>query len=300
MTKKWFKNLMIFYFQNPFNLPLEALQEKLAENLFTPCKDLEWSTQGWTPPLPEEGELFSYSINHCHLMTLKKQEKLLPPNVIREYLNEKIEEIELKEQRKVRKREKEMIKEQVIQELLPRAFHRNAELSGYIDTAHNWLIINTSSRKKAEEFTNFLRLTLGTLAVVPVQVQHSPASYMAYWLNQEELPEHFNVGEECKLVANEESVTCKQLDLFSSEIKAHLNVGRLVEYIELIWKDNLSFLLDNELNIRRLKFIAIAEAAEEEEFDQQNDFSLMTMEIAQMLPQLFKAFGGLANFVKYR
>ena len=66
----------------------------------------------------------------------------------------------------------------------------------------------------------------------------------------------------------------------------------------LSWNDRLSFVLDDTLGIKRLRFLdlvqeqaADVEAADEtERFDV--DFSIMSLELSAFLPRLLELFGG--------
>ncbi len=91
---------------------------------------------------------------------------------------------------------------------------------------------------------------------------------------------------------------CKGLDLQGDEIRNHLNAGMQVTKLSLTWDDSVSFVLDEELGIRRLKF---GETLQDKLDDVDADdaaarfdaaFSLMTLELARLIPGLLEALGG--------
>ncbi|MDY6992773.1 MAG: recombination-associated protein RdgC [Pseudomonadota bacterium] len=298
----WFKNLHIFRFLRPFTLSAEALHEQLSHARFHPCGQLELGTQGWVPPLGRDSESLVHAANKCFVMTLRKEDKILPATVIRDYLHEKIEAIELQQHRKIRKPEKEALREEILLELLPRAFSRSTHLLAYIDVSHHWLLIDTANRKKAEEFINLLRRTLGSLPVVSPILQHSIAQCMTQWLNQPQtLPPDFELADACELIDREQEgavVNCKRQDLTAEEIQAHLEAGKSVTRLALIWQQRLALVLDAELVIRRVQFLdVIQEQAQEIHVDNpaqrfDADFALMSLELAALLKRLFEVFGG--------
>lgn len=49
-------------------------------------------------------------------------------------------------------------------------------------------------------------------------------------------------------------VRCKRQDLTSEEIQLHLTAGKLVTQLSLAWSDKLSFVLDDKLAVKRLRF----------------------------------------------
>lgn len=258
----WFKNIHIFRFLRPFTLTGEALHEQLTQNAFQPCGKMDMVSIGWVPPLGRDSESLVHSANNCIIFTTRKEEKILPGSVVRDFINEKIEEIETQQMRKVRKREKDEIREQVLFDLVPRAFSRSTYLSAYIDVTNGWLLIDTPSHKKAEEFTSFLRQTLGSLPVIPPKVQQAPANVMTQWLiNQNHCPADIELADACVLTDQEGAVVnCKRQDLLAEEIQGHLEAGKLVTRLALEWHERLGFILDDELVIRRLQTLDLIQA----------------------------------------
>lgn len=67
------------------------------------------------------------------------------------------------------------------------------------------------------------------------------------------------------------------------------------------WRDRISLVLSDDFSIKRLRFLDLvqdeADAAESEDpaarFD--TDFAIMSLELARLLPELFDAFGGVAD-----
>jgi recombination associated protein RdgC len=298
----WFKNLHIFRFLQPFTLSANALHEQLSKATFQPCGKMDMGSMGWVSPLGRDNDSLVHSTNNCMIFTARKEEKILPPSVVREFVNEKVEEIETQQMRKVRKREKDEIREEVLFDLIPRAFTRSTYLSAYIDVANGWLLIDTPTRKKAEEFTSFLRQTLGSLPVVSPQLLKAPANVMTQWLiNQKECPSDFELADSCVLTDMTQEgavVNCKHQDLLAEEIQAHLEAGKVVTRLALEWNDRLALVLDNELVVRRLQVLdliqeQINEANTEtpsQRFD--TEFAIMNLELASLVKKLFEVFGG--------
>lgn len=109
------------------------------------------------------------------MLCAKREEKILPPAVINELLAERVAEIEESQMRKIRRKEKDEMRDNLIAELLPRAFSRSARTYAYIDAKEGWLIVDSASRKRAEELVELLRKTIGTLPVVPPAAANVPA-----------------------------------------------------------------------------------------------------------------------------
>ena len=298
----WFRNARVFRFTKPFEITAEALEEKLQEDAFKPCGPQETSRQGWVSPMGKHSDLLVHSAGGYHLIALRKEEKLLPASVIKELVDEKAEMIEAEQHRKVRRKEKDELKEEVTLEMLPRAFSKNRRCYAYLAPADGVLIVDAGSSKQAEDLASTLRKSLGSLPVRPPAVEQAPAFTFTGWLNESiDLPVSIELGTECELKDTSEDggvVRCKGLDLQGDEIRSHLDAGMQVTKLSVTWDDSLSFVLDEELGIRRLKF---GDTLQEKLDDVDADdaaarfdaaFSLMTLELARLIPGLLEALGG--------
>ena len=67
------------------------------------------------------------------LLKLKREEKLLPSTVVREQVDEKVAVIESEQGRKVYRKERLNLKDEIVQDCLPRAFTRSTYVHAYID-----------------------------------------------------------------------------------------------------------------------------------------------------------------------
>lgn len=298
----WFRNARVFRFTKPFDISAEELEEKLQADTFKPCGPQETSRQGWVPPLGKHGEQLVHSAGGYHLIALRKEEKILPGAVVKEAVEEKAEAIEIDQGRKVRRKEKDEIKEQVVLEMLPQAFSKNRRSFAYLAPKDGVLVVDAGSAKQAEDLASTLRKSIGSLPVRPPAVEQAPAFTFTGWLNETiDIPGKVVLGNECELKDPSEDggvVRCKGLDLKADEIRNHLNAGMQVTKLAVTWDENVSFVLDEELGIKRLKF---GETLQEQLDDVDADdaaakfdaaFTLMTLELSRLIPGLLEAMGG--------
>lgn len=298
----WFRNARVFRFTKPFDISAEELEEKLQADAFKPCGPQETSRQGWVPPLGKHGEQLVHSAGGYHLIALRKEEKILPGAVVKEAVEERAEAIEVDQGRKVRRKEKDEIKEQVMLEMLPQAFSKNRRSFAYLAPKDGVLVVDAGSAKQAEDLASTLRKSLGSLPVRPPAVEQAPAFTFTGWLNETiDIPSQVALGSECELKDPSEDggvVRCKGLDLKADEIRNHLDAGMQVTKLAVTWDDNVSFVLDEEIGIKRLKF---GETLQEQLDDVDADdavakfdaaFTLMTLELSRLIPGLLEALGG--------
>lgn len=301
----WFKNLSVYRFTEAFTHSIEELEEKLADKRFHPCGKQDISRYGWTPP-SGSAEALAYASSGFIMLCGKKEEKVLPSQVINEMLQEKVAELEQAESRKLSGKEKSRLKDELIFELLPRAFAFSRKTYAYIDPKGGWIVVDAASAKKAEDLLSLLRQSLGSLPVVPLTSADKPALVMTDWLKNQTEPGDIVIEDECELRSQSDEgsiIRCKRHDLRAPEILNHLDNDKLVIKLALSWADRLSFVLDENLGVKRLKFLDLIQdqvadietSNDAERFDA--DFAIMSKELSHFLPRLVDIFGGVSQTV---
>ncbi len=300
----WFKNVRAYRLTSPFDLSPEQVAEQLEPRVFQPCAKSQALALGWVPPLGGDTEALTHAAGGRILLKLKREEKLLPSTVVREQLEQKIAGIEEEQARKVYRKERLTLKDEIIQDCLPRAFTRSSAVYAYIDTSAGWVFVDAGSAARAEELLNLLRECLGNFPVVLPQVNQSPAACMTGWLAQRNLPDDFTLAEECELREPGEEggvVRCRGVDLLSEEVEIHLNAGKQVVRLALDWEERVSLVLAEDLCLRRLKFSDelmkenedIPEADDAARLDA--DFALMSDAVTSLQARVLALFGGEAE-----
>jgi recombination associated protein RdgC len=294
----WFKNLLIYPFTAPFQINAEDFEQKLSATPFAPCGSQDLMKAGWVTPMPE-GELLSHTAGACTLLCLRKQQKILPGAAVAEALDEKVREIETAEARKVYRKERKLLKEEILITLAPRALTRSSRCYAYIDVQNQWLVVNGSSRNSAEEMLTQLRSDAGSLPLVPLEMKSAPALLLTEWVRSGELPQGFQLGDQCELRDVQETANtvkvCGQ-DLRSDEVLQHIEAGKQVTKLELHWREAIDFVIGDDLIIRRVRFRdELLEQVENlddsrAQFDQ--EFGLMTLELGKFIAELIVALGG--------
>lgn len=141
----WFKQLTLYRLDSQALPALDALEAALQQRPFASCAGLDWFTQGFVPAARHQPELMLFRQGEMALVALRRQEKVLPASVIRDLTDERVQEIEARDVRRVGKKEKQQLREQVADELLPRAFSRNLHVRAWLDLAHGWLAVDAGS-----------------------------------------------------------------------------------------------------------------------------------------------------------
>ncbi|TDO14000.1 recombination-associated protein RdgC [Halomonas ventosae] len=301
----WFKHLHLYRLHDAPELDATSLETALGEQAFRPLGGSEARRLGWSAPAGRASTQLLHELQGQRLMTALRQERLLPASVVREEVEERSEAIETREGRKLPRKEKLAIKEQVYEELLPRAFVRSHKVDLWWDSRRGLIAINASSRTRAEELLDLLRETLGSLKVTPLASQTLPIRAMTTWLGDpSSRPADLVLGDQMELKAKGDDgvLRARSVDLDSDEIQQLLESGRQASKLALSIEGRLSFVLHDDLAIKSLRFddALIDEASQADDGDDalvrlETDFMLMTQALAENIERLIEWLGGEAG-----
>jgi len=296
----WFRNLTLFRFSESSAKSLKKLDEKLDEQRLRPCGPIELSTQGFISPYGRAEETLTHHVGNYTLLTAAREDKLLPSVVVNEELAARLRKITEKEGRKVGSKERKRLKDEILTDFLPRAFTRLSKLNVYLSAKSGWLVLDTASRKTAEEAIGKLREALGSFPAVPMAAEESPRALMTDWLIRGKLPEGLVLGDECELRDPAETgatVRCRRQDLETDEVREHLKSGKQVFQLGLVFDDRIGFTLGEDLTVRKLRFL---DQVQDELGETDRDsslaeldaiFALMTLELERLLAKFEEWFG---------
>lgn len=296
----WFKNLRLYRLTAPFTLSAEDLEARLGQHPFRSCAKMEFASYGWVPPLGRSTTALCHLVNGRFLVCARKEEKIMPASLIAELLADQVAEIEGQQMRTVARRERDALRDEIVDRLLPQALTRSKRTYAYLSPPDGWLVVDSASLGAAEALLGLLRQSLGSLPVVPPAVKEAPANIFTGWL-KEAMPAELTLGNECELQDPGDEggiVRCRRQDLFADEIQAHLAAGKQVVRIAITWRERLAVVLGDDLSVKRLRFAdVVQEQRTSIEGDDQaaqfdTDFALMTLELSDFLPQLMGLLGG--------
>ena len=295
----WFKQLTI-YPLNKDKLPdLEMLANKLQEAAFKPCMGLDWDSIGFSSPVSFSPEMV-FPAQNTWRIALKKEEKVLPAAVVRDILDEKINEIREIEGRNVGRKEKIELKENITDDLLPRAFTKSSKTEAILDSQYGFLLINQANTNRAEMLLTKLRDALGGLEAKLPRTQQSPGSLMTEWLLQGSAAGHFELDSDCELKGLGDAapvVRISHQDLTAEEVINLVKNGKIVTQLGLCWQDRVRFVLTQDLTLKRIQFLDVIqeEAAGQGDDMQSITFAsqiLMAEALGELLSELVHHLGG--------
>ena len=254
----FFRNLFFYTLPEIHTITLKDLETALQADALQPVGALAMQSRGFLPPLGEQGAYLE-QLEHSYWLCLGGEDRLLPATVVHREWQEKIAKLEETKGHAIGKRMRTELKQETIDELMPRAFVNYSRLNAIINTKHGFIAIDTSSAKAAEALVSKLREALGSFPALPLQAEQAPRSILTQFLLGNDLPEQWMLGEECELQDPAEKgaiVKCLRHDLASEEVLAHLNAGKQVSRLGILFDANISFVLGEDLIVRKFKLLA--------------------------------------------
>ena len=293
----WYKNAIIYLMADGWQLEA-GFAEKLEQAAFTPCMGLDWFSEGFVPPTPFSSD-FVFTAQNSNRVCLKHEEKVLPSATVRDLVNGKVAEIQEAEARNVWYEEKQQLKEQITDDLLPRALTQSRCTEAIFDTERGFLLVNEASDKRAEQMLIKLREALGGLKVAMPHTRESPASLITEWLLQGHAEGDFELGYNVLLQGVGDvvpKVKISKKDLTHPEVIQHAKNGMKVVELELEWREQISFTLTQNFALKRIRFLDVLQ----EEAEQGDDAASLTFAsqiimveaLGEMINELVNLLGG--------
>ena len=296
-----FKNLMLFRIEKSWSKTTAQIEAGLAQMRFRDCAATQEKSIGWSEPRGVKHAMLVESIGGQLMLRLTMEAKVLPSSVVKRRTDERVEKIEETSGRKMSRMEIKDLREETLLDLLPKAFTRISNTLVWIDPTARLLVIDAAGQTRADEVVAVLLRSLDGLVMTQIQTNIAPATQMAAWLLSHEAPGRFDVDRECELKATDDSqgvVRYSKHTLNVSEVRKHIQTGKMVTKLALTWSGRLSFVLNELLQVKKLKFLdgvldaGAAESAPQDEDRFDADVAIITGELSQLIPELIEALGG--------
>jgi recombination associated protein RdgC len=303
-----FKSACFFRISPDFVLPSpEALEPVLHKARFIACGPTQPESSGWVPPRGNKGEQLAELVGGHLLLKLCTEKRAVPSSAVKAAVDERVEKYKQETgNERVPSRIKKEFKEEVLLDLLPRAFTKRSTTLIWVDPENRMLVVDAGSLAGADRVVSSL---LAALLEVPgggpgldlemVQTQESPSASMSHWLSTREAPWRFTVDRDCELKAPDEqksTVRYSRHTLEIDEVAQHITAGKVPTQLALTWNDRVSFVLTEAGQVRKLKLLdVVMEGVDkpgkgEDGFDA--DAAILTGELSALIPDLLEALGG--------
>ena len=306
MSIKHFSNVMVYRLRKELSVAQDELEDLLGRAASRPLGHREMSQFGFIRPFGDGGAFVETIRPNVLYLSAIRRERSIPARVVKEEVTKRVRVIEDEQMRNVGRKERDGIKDEVLIDLIPRAFETTARINALI--CPPYIFVDQSSPKRAEDFLSLLRQTLGSLSVLPVMVKDDPAATMTGWvLDSNNLPYPLTVGEAFQSRSRsqkDQTLSGKKVDLSDEEIRNLLTANREVTQLELganISGTTMWFKLTNLITIKGLKWPADLSDTALDHAGADNDNSvalersilfIISSLLMGLVAELLQAFGG--------
>ena len=294
-----FRNVRYYRLDNVWPDDEESLSETLGNSVFEPCGPLTERSSGFVPVYPDAGDALARRLNGADLMKLRSQSRLLPPAVVNEELELRIEEFRNRMQEAPSPREKKRLKAETHDELMPKAMLKSDKVWGFFDLKDKLIGIDAAQPSSAERFLRRLRAAFGDLNLRPLQFR-KPFSELLTSIFLGGAPEQFAVGRECRMRDPGDSssvVRWTYFDLTDSTIRNHVANGMQLTHLGIVYDNILSCVLDENGVMTKLRFLGMDDDSEDHNDPLARldaEFVVITGTLRLMIADLKKLLGGFA------
>ena len=303
-----FKSATIFRIAEDFVLPpFEAFEEVLQATRFVPCGATQPESYGWVAPRGSKSSVMLESIGGQIILQLCTERRSVPASAVKAAVDERIEKYKQETgHERIGSKIKKEFKDDVILELLPRAFTKRSSTTLWLDPVNKFLVVDSGSLSGADKIVNYLIEVLGEIpgsrpgiAVKPTQTVMSAAASMSHWLTSREAPVRFTVDRDCELKMPDDqksTVRYSRHTLEIDEVAQHIVAGKLPTQLAMTWNDRVSLVLTEAGQMRKIKLLdvvldGVLESDKRDDgFD--TDMAIVTGELAALIPDLLEALGG--------
>ena len=230
-------------------------------------------TCGFVPPTPE-CDCIVKRVGDLAFFSVKESKKILPASVVNDETDRLIASIEIREGRRVGRKERIDLKDDAILSLIPKAFVKHSWTNGWFDFHSGKLVIDTSSAAKAIHIAGLVDDSLFLLAGVNIKTKpwaptREPELLMTKWIDGGEVP-GFSLDDRITMKGSE-GRSVKVIDPDAPGVALLLRGGRECVELAMTFSDKISFALNAAMQIKSIKFLDItainesnAETAEEQ------------------------------------
>lgn len=300
------KNARIYRFTEPMTIVSAALEDRLQAHPFRPCGPLESMTMGFVPPpQTQESGALVHPCGDFLLLCVRIQERLLPAAALADALAARIATIEAQELRTLGRAERKRLRTAIADEMLPQVFPQSKRVLLYLDRRADLLVVDTASQAQADDLVSLLREAADSLPVRPLD-GHFVSSTLGAWMRDGSAPADVALDDACELRDPEDSarvVRCAGENLWSEEILNHVRAGKSVRRLAMTWNDGISFVLDQDLVLRKIRLLDAVTAdllATEFETEAQRldaEFAILGLQLRQLVARFGEIFGTNSDVV---
>lgn len=291
------KNAIVFKAELP---SAEHIATHLAELPHEPIADVQIARVGFVPN-GVSNELVT-TFEGGYSFNLRYDEKILPVAIVRAKVAERIAMAEAAEQRKLKKPEREAIREQVHLDLVKVALVKTTVITAFYYAADQLLIVATPSKRMSQILIAQVLKVVGSVKTQTIHIsdiKNGLTTRLGRHLEGavDDAPfGDFELGEYCQLVKGSEKVSYQidSLDTAANGLSDAIGSDFKVDRMQLSYKD-VTFKLTADFHFKSVEFSGEVEREEAEEADPvfiwRQEASIQVLQFAAVINAMCKLLG---------
>jgi recombination associated protein RdgC len=279
----WLKNATIYGISPKAQFPIEQLQAAR----FVPVDSLQLQSVGFSPV--REGELAYRQGKHI-LLRFTIEKKHIPGSAVAVLVEDKAAALEKAQGFPPGKKARKELRERAIDELLPRALSTRRTTQVWIDQDQHRIVIDSASNSTCDEIIKAMIKLFPTIEFQDVSWPR--AKVVTAWVADEE-PDDFTMDDSVVLQYPGEKgkrVKFERATAQGADVINHLTAGAHVDSVAMTFSSRLSFVMTDNMRIRRIKALDIVQEGRDAENDDRfdSDVALMTRELGCLIDALVR------------
>ncbi|HNP64397.1 MAG TPA: recombination-associated protein RdgC [Woeseiaceae bacterium] len=294
-----FRNVRFYRIGDGWPNSEEEVTQALRAAEFKPCGPLTERSSGWVAIYPDAGDALARRVNGADLIRMRSQSRVLPPSVIKEELDVRIDDYAARMKEAPSASEKRRMKAEARDELMPKAMLRSDRTWGFVDLKENLIGIDALQASVAERFLRRLGAAMPISNLRPLQF-NQPVGELLTRIFLGDAPRQFAVGRECRMQDSADAgskVRWSQFDLSEKSIRNHVTDGMRLTHLAIEYDNILSCVIDQDGTLGKLRFLGMDDD-HGDELDPlarlDAEFVLMSGTLRQMMTDLKKLLNGFA------
>jgi len=248
----------------------QLLAKHLAEFPYHPIADTALSQASFVPNKTSNELVTEFTDGFA--FHLRYDEKILPASVVKAKSDERIAKFEAEQGVRLKKAEREAIREQTLVDLAKTALVKTSIIPAFYSTKDNLLIVNTGGKKFADRVTSYLIHAVGSVKTTTIHVsniKHGLTTRLKSHLWRDDNAfDGFEVGASVALKSGSQKVSYSLEDLETARagILEAIDKGFEVERLAMV-HHGVEFKLTSDFHFKAVRF----EDSEREDDDEVTD-----------------------------
>lgn len=283
---------------------VENIEKLLSDFEFKPVSESSSGSHGFEI-VDKVTEKFASKFEGGYLLTYRLDQKIIPPSVVKEKLDEKVGQMEIELKRNLKRAEKLNLKCEIVSEMIRVALVKTQRIKIYYSEKSETLYVATSSENKAQICVSQIVKAMGSLKTTTIHIDNIKVG-LAAKIKESLLGDsdnhrgfgRFYLGGALVLANDQKdkiSYTLDDLESRSKDIVDQIDSGYETKQVELNYDGSIFFKINEAFTFSGIKLL---EEMDEEDFEDKQ--SKQRHEVSLMVQLMDGVIKDLCEMLEYK